>query len=96
MEAHQPDRVELAQLAQLVGLSTSHFSRAFKVSTGMAPYQWQLNARIRRAQTQLVNTDASLGQIAEANGFADAVHFGRRFRQLIGAAPATWRRDHKG
>lgn len=95
MEAHQPDRVDLAQLAQLVGLSTSHFSRAFKASTGMAPYQWQLNARIQRAKTQLINTDASLDQIAEANGFADAVHFGRRFRQLIGAAPATWRRTHK-
>ena len=95
MEAHLPDRVDLAQLAQLVGLSTSHFSRAFKASTGMAPYQWQLNARIQRAQTQLINTDASLDQVAEANGFADAVHFGRRFRQLIGAAPATWRRANK-
>jgi AraC family transcriptional regulator len=95
MEASLPDRVELAQLAQLVGLSTSHFSREFKVSTGMAPYQWQLHARIRVAQTQLINTDASLDQIAEANGFADAVHFGRRFRQLTGVAPATWRREHK-
>jgi AraC family transcriptional regulator len=95
MEAHLPDRVDLAQLAKMVGLSTSHFSRAFKASTGMAPYQWQLNARIRRAQIQLINTDASLEQVAEANGFADAVHFGRRFRQLIGAAPATWRRVHK-
>jgi AraC family transcriptional regulator len=95
MEAHLPDRVDLAQLAQLVGLSTSHFSRAFKASTGVAPYRWQLNARIQRAQTQLINTDASLDQVAEANGFADAVHFGRRFRQLIGAAPATWRRANK-
>ena len=95
MEAHLPDRVDLAQLAQLVGLSTSHFSRAFKASTGMAPYQWQLNARIQRAQTQLINTDASLDQVAEANGFADAVHFGRRFRQLTGSAPATWRRANK-
>ena len=50
LDAHFPERVELAQLAQLVGLSTSHFSRAFKASTGLAPYQWQLNARIRRAQ----------------------------------------------
>jgi AraC-like DNA-binding protein len=95
MEAHLPDRVDLAQLAQLVGLSTSHFSRAFKASTGVAPYRWQLNARIQRAQTQLINTDASLDQVAEANGFADAVHFGRRFRQLIGAAPASWRRANK-
>ena len=95
LEAHLPDRIDLAQLAQLVGLSTSHFSRAFKASTGVAPYRWQLNARIQRAQTQLINTDASLDQVAEANGFADAVHFGRRFRQLTGAAPAAWRRANK-
>jgi AraC family transcriptional regulator len=95
LDAHLPERVELAQLAQLVGLSTSHFSRAFKVSTGMAPYQWQLNARVRRAQAQLIDTDASLDQIAAATGFADAVHFGRRFRQLTGVAPATWRRERK-
>ncbi|MET0282385.1 MAG: AraC family transcriptional regulator [Steroidobacteraceae bacterium] len=96
LEASLPDRVSLAELAHLAGLSISHFSRAFKAATGMAPYQWQLNARIRRAQTQLLRTDASLEQIAEANGFADAVHFGRRFRQLTGAAPAAWRREHKG
>jgi AraC-like DNA-binding protein len=95
MEAHLPDRVDLAQLAQLVGLSTSHFSRAFKASTGVAPYRWQLNARIQRAQAQLIDTDASLDEVAEANGFADAVHFGRRFRQLVGAAPASWRRANK-
>ena len=95
MDAHLPERLELAQLAQLVGLSTSHFSHAFKASTGMAPYRWQLNARIRRAQAQLIDTDASLDQVAEANGFADAVHFGRRFRQLTGVTPAAWRRERK-
>jgi transcriptional regulator GlxA family with amidase domain len=61
----------------------------------MAPYQWQLDARIRRAQARLVDTDASLEQVAEATGFADAVHLGRTFRKLVGVAPATWRRDHK-
>jgi AraC-like DNA-binding protein len=80
LDAHLPERVDLAHLSELVGLSPSHFSRAFKASTGMAPYQWQLDARIRRAQTQLMDTDASLVQVAEATGFADAVHFGRTFR----------------
>lgn len=95
LDARLPERVELSQLAELAGLSTSHFSRAFKASTGMAPYQWQLDARIRRAQAQLLDTDASLDEVAEATGFADAVHFGRTFRKLTGAAPAAWRRDVK-
>ena len=93
LDAHLPERVDLAHLAALAGLSQSHFSRAFKASTGMAPYRWQLDARIRRAQALLIDTSASLDDVAEATGFADAVHFGRTFRKLTGATPAAWRRD---
>jgi AraC-like DNA-binding protein len=95
LDAHLPQRVDLAHLAALAGLSQSHFSRAFKASTGMAPYRWQLDARIRRAQALLIDTRASLEQVAEATGFADAVHFGRTFRKLTGATPAAWRHDRK-
>jgi AraC family transcriptional regulator len=95
LDAHLPGRVELAHLAALVDLSQAHFSRAFKASTGMAPYRWQLDARIRRAQALLIDSRASLNEVAEATGFADAVHFGRTFRKLTGATPAAWRRDRK-
>jgi AraC-like DNA-binding protein len=95
LDANLPQRIDLTDLAELAGLSPAHFSRAFKASTGMAPYQWQLDARIRRAQAQLLDTDASLDEVAERTGFADAVHFGRTFRKLTGAAPAAWRRERK-
>lgn len=95
LDGHLPLRVELADLAAMAGLSQSHFSRAFKASTGLAPYRWQLDARIRRAQALLIDTDATLEQVAEATGFADAVHFGRTFKKLIGATPTVWRRDRK-
>jgi AraC family transcriptional regulator len=95
LDAHLTERVELATLATLVGLSQSHFSHAFRVSTGVAPYRWQLDARVRRAQQILLDTRAPLEQVAEATGFADAVHFGRTFRRLTGATPAAWRRDRR-
>ena len=95
LDAHLPQRIDLAHLADLAGLSQAYFSRAFKASTGMAPYRWQLDARIRRAQALLIDTSASLDEVAEATGFADAVHFGRTFRKLTGATPAAWRRDRK-
>jgi AraC-like DNA-binding protein len=95
MEASLPQRIELAHLAAMVGLSQAHFSRAFKASTGLAPYHWQLDFRIRRAQELLIDTSASLDQVAEATGFADAVHFGRMFRKLVGATPAVWRHERK-
>jgi AraC family transcriptional regulator len=95
LNAHLPKHVDLVHLAALAGLSQSHFSRAFKVSTGMSPYRWQLDARIRRAQVLLIDTRDSLDQVAEATGFADAVHFGRTFRKLTGATPAAWRNGRK-
>lgn len=95
LETSLPDHVTLSELAALVGLSQWHFSRAFKASTGVAPYRWQLEARIRRSQSLLLGTQASLDSIAEATGFADAVHFGKTFRKITGTAPATWRREHK-
>jgi AraC-like DNA-binding protein len=95
LNAQLPMRVELADLAALTRLSQSHFSRAFKASTGMAPYRWQLDARIRRAQALLIDTSLSLDDVAEATGFADAVHFGRTFRKLTGATPAAWRNERR-
>jgi AraC family transcriptional regulator len=93
VEAHTSERIDLGQLATLAGLSQSHFSRAFRSSTGVAPYRWQLDLRIRRAQALLLDARFSLEQVAEATGFSDAVHFGRTFRKLVGATPAAWRRE---
>jgi AraC family transcriptional regulator len=95
LDAQLPKRIALSELAALAGLSQSHFSRAFKASTGLAPYRWQLDARMRRAQALLIDTHASLDQVAEATGFADAVHFGRTFRKFTLVTPAAWRRDRK-
>lgn len=96
LEAQLPARVELAALAELAGLSQSHYCRAFKASTGVAPYQWQLQARVERAKDLLLNTNGCLEDIAEATGFADAVHLGRTFRKMTGATPAAWRADMLG
>lgn len=93
LDAKMPARVDLATLANLAGLSLSHYSRAFKASTGLAPYQWQLRARVEKAKDLLMNTNQCLEDIAGTTGFADAVHFGRKFRQITGATPAAWRMD---
>jgi AraC family transcriptional regulator len=95
LDVHLPDPVQLATLAKLTGLSQAHFARAFKISTGCAPYQWQLRARVERAQSLLLRTDDSLDEVAAMTGFADAAHFGRTFRRLTGAAPASWRRSRR-
>lgn len=93
MEAQIGDRVLLRDLARATRLSQSHFSRAFKASTGVPPYQWHLNARITRAQQLLLDTTLSLADVAAATGFADQAHLTRMFRRVTGATPAVWQKD---
>ncbi len=87
--------IRLEELAALTGLSQSHFSRAFKASTGTLPHQWQMRMRIQRAQQLLLSDDKSLSNVAAETGFADQAHFTRIFRQMTGATPAHWRRAQK-
>lgn len=93
---HLADDIPLQVLSDLVKLSRSYFSRAFKVSTGLAPHQWLLQARIAKAKHLLLKTDRPLAQIAIEVGFADQAHFTRTFRREAGESPGAWQRARWG
>ncbi|MBY5767677.1 helix-turn-helix transcriptional regulator [Rhizobium leguminosarum] len=84
--------IRLEELAGLTGLSQSHFSHAFKASTGIAPHQWQTNVRLDRAKRLLVESENALTAIAAETGFADQAHFTRVFRKHVGITPANWKK----
>ena len=85
--------VSLADLANDCGLSASHFSRAFRRSTGLSPHQWLQRRRIELAKSLLPDRSLSLSEIALACGFADQSHFTRVFTNLAGISPGAWRRN---
>jgi len=66
--------VSLEEMAKLVGPSQSQFARSFKISTGMPPYKWSLDARIKRAQELLLLGKEPIAFIALQTGFADQSH----------------------
>src|SRR5690554_605228 len=94
IEAQLDASIRVVDLAALVGLSTSHFSRAFKQSFGQAPMTYVSLQRVRLAQRLLLTTDDSLCQISLACGMCDQAHLTRVFRRLVGDSPMAWRRRH--
>jgi AraC-like DNA-binding protein len=82
----------LKELAQECGLSVSHFSRAFRYSTGVAPHQWLLEHRVDVAKPLLRDRQLPLSAVALACGFADQSHFTRTFTRIVGVNPGAWRR----
>lgn len=85
-------RLSTSALAKRVGLSASHFARAFKASTGHSPRAFVMRQRIDRARALMIGTDMPLCEVALECGFADQAHLSRLFRQLVGFSPSTWRR----
>jgi len=79
--------------ARACSLSRSHFSRAFKASTGLSPTHWRMEQRVRRAQALLEHPDRSLVDIAAECGFADQSHFTNVFSRFRRQSPGAWRRD---
>jgi len=92
IENHLGLKMEVRDMAGLVALSPSHFSRAFKQSLGSSPMAYVAARRVERAKLMMTSTRERLTQIALACGFADQSHFTRSFRRVVGVSPALWRR----
>jgi AraC family transcriptional regulator len=96
LESDLGGKFSLQQIAAEFGLSVSHFSRAFRSSTGLPPHQWLLQQRIKAAKQLLTVRDLPLSEVAISAGFANQSHFTRVFSTLVGVSPGAWRRDVLG
>lgn len=95
IEENLADRLHVETLASLARLSTSHFCRAFKNSTGETAHTYIMRRRLERAQALMLGTAESLCQIAAACGLADQAHLTRLFRRYTGQTPFNWRRTFR-
>jgi AraC-like DNA-binding protein len=55
LAAHCADDLSLVDVARACGLSRGHFTKAFRVATGLTPHQWLQRYRIDKAKDQLLN-----------------------------------------
>ncbi|NET38267.1 MAG: AraC family transcriptional regulator [Cyanothece sp. SIO1E1] len=83
--------IKLANLAELLDISQFHFSRLFKQSIGISPYQYLIQQRVERAKQLLKQTEQSIVDIALDCGFNSHSHLSKQFRQLTGMTPKAYR-----
>ena len=99
LESDLGGTLSLQQIAAEFDLSVSHFSRAFRISTGLPPHQWLLRQRVEAAKQLMTVRDLPLSEIAISAGFANQSHFTRVFSALSASArsmaPRSARRPGK-
>lgn len=91
IESSLDDPPSVADLASSANMSESHFRRSFKQRFGVAPQEFVVQQRLRRAATMLTETDRSIALIALDCGFGDQSHFSRQFRRFFGYPPRSYR-----
>ena len=96
VHAKMEDDLSLDEMAQSVGLSTAHFARMFRKSTGETPHQSVLRQRLERAKAMLRAPDARVLDVAVACGFKTQQHFAQVFRDVWGVSPTEYRHDLVG
>jgi AraC-like DNA-binding protein len=81
------------ELGREVGLSRSALADRFTRLIGEPPMHYLARWRIQVAAQQLRNSDTPLVRIAEQVGYDSEAAFSRAFKKVLGAPPASWRRQ---
>jgi AraC family transcriptional regulator len=92
MHGHLHSAIYLKDLARETGISTAHYARMFRQSTGITPHQYLLRQRVERARDLIENQPMRLAEVALTCGFADQQHMARVFRQMTGLSPKAFRK----
>lgn len=87
--------VTLDRLAEIANLSSFHFARMFRLSTGLPPFAYQRRLRCERARELLVETDLPITEIAAQVGYDTPQAFARMFRGEAGMSPSAYRQEHR-
>jgi AraC family transcriptional regulator len=93
VDAKLGDDLSLDEMAQSVGLTTAHFARMFRQSTGETPHQFVLRQRVERAKAMLRAPDTRVLGVALACGFKTQQHFAQVFHDVCGVTPTEYRQD---
>lgn len=90
---HFSEEIPVQALADLVQLSPFHFSRVFKLTTGMTPLQFVTRERILRAQQSIRESSKSIIQIGLEVGFSNPGYFAKVFGKMVGMTPKEFRKS---
>jgi len=87
------ERISLGQVAEIVNMNPSYFSRYFKKVTGIGFSKYLTALRISEAVSLLENTEMNISEIADKSGFDTLQHFCNTFKKAKGIPANEYRKQ---
>ncbi|WEL43494.1 helix-turn-helix domain-containing protein [Pseudomonas sp. CBSPBW29] len=94
METHIEEPMEIDEIASHVGVSRRQLERRFARYLNAAPNRYYLELRLTRARQLIIQSNRSMTDVALATGFVSYPHFYKRFKDLFGLPPMTFRDNY--
>ncbi len=91
VESSLDGSLNVREIAEHLGISTYYLSHLFKRETGTTLVEYIGEQRMTRAKRMLVQSDASMTEIAQKCGFSDSSYFAKCFSGSMGMTPGEYR-----
>lgn len=91
IEDHYRDRIDIAELSRLAGVSQQYLSRLFRTETGVSPVKYINRLRVKKAKELISGTHLNISEVAFQVGFDSLYYFSRVFKQYEGISPSTYK-----
>jgi LacI family transcriptional regulator len=88
-------RIQVKHVAVAVATTRRTLERKFSESMGRSIAGEITRLRLQRAKRRMVETDASMKDVAIGAGFRTADHFGKVFTRVEGLSPSQFREEHQ-
>ncbi|MEL7656533.1 MAG: AraC family transcriptional regulator [Bacillota bacterium] len=92
IESHWLEEFHVKDVAEAVFLSSSYFSRMFKLHTGMTPHEYYIEIKLERIKEKLLDRNLSVEEAFSACGINYHSHYVRLFRKKTGFTPMEYRK----
>lgn len=84
--------ISIDELCDELHISKYYFIRIFNKEIGVPPKKYLTNIRIEKARILLVNTNKTIGQIAELSGFKNEENIYYAFKKELNISPDSFRK----
>lgn len=95
IEDNSAERLTVGNIAEHFFISPSYLSHLFKKRSGKSVMEFVGEVRINKARLYLERENMSVGEIAGLVGFDDFNYFSRKFRQICGETPTSYRTKYR-
>jgi len=93
---HLSEPIVVSEVAEMVGLSRSHFSMLFKKIIGESFHSFTERRKLELAMQMLQTTSLTIQEVAEHIGISNSKYFSKWFKKCTGTTPSEYREKQCG